>query len=229
MNSLIVALLMAAAVGGEDKVVQYGLLSDLLAGKYEGATTVGELSAPGGLGLGTFNHIDGEMIVVDGLVYQGRPGGAATAAPADALVPFATVVSFHTDALISLGPVPTMKGLAERLDGSLDINKIQAIRLDGTFASVTIRALPPQSPPYRPLAVAIKDEVIETLSDIEGTVVGFRFPTWIGGINEAGWHFHFIDADRRRGGHLLDLSLADGAARIDTKRGIVLTAPTDSR
>ncbi|HET9184774.1 MAG TPA: acetolactate decarboxylase, partial [Solirubrobacterales bacterium] len=41
-------------------------------------------------------------------------------------------------------------------------------------------------------------------ADVEGTMLGFRFPTYVEGIEVAGYHLHFISADRGRGGHVLD-------------------------
>jgi acetolactate decarboxylase len=47
-------------------VYQVSTISSLLAGGYDGDTTVGELLRHGGFGLGTFNGVDGEMMVLDG-------------------------------------------------------------------------------------------------------------------------------------------------------------------
>ena len=35
-------------------------------------------------------------------------------------------------------------------------------------------------------------------------MLGFRFPAYVEGIEVAGYHLHFISADRSRGGHVLD-------------------------
>lgn len=36
-----------------------------------------------------------------------------------------------------------------------------------------------------------------------GTIVGFRGPGYISGVNVAGDHFHYINDDRKSGGHIL--------------------------
>lgn len=45
----------------------YSTLDALMAGVYDGDLTVSELSAKGDFGLATFNHLDGEMIMLDGV------------------------------------------------------------------------------------------------------------------------------------------------------------------
>src|SRR5262249_8659116 len=37
--------------------------------------------------------------------------------------------------------------------------------------------------------------------DVDGTLIGFRFPAATISVNVPGWHFHFLSADRGRGGH----------------------------
>ena len=49
-----------------------------------------------------------------------------------------------------------------------------------------------------------------TWQDISGDLVGFRLPGYVQGINAPGWHLHFMDADRKRGGHVLNFSIAEG-------------------
>src|SRR6516225_9922370 len=56
---------------------QVATISSLLAGGYDGITTVGELLRHGNFGLGTFNGVDGEMMVLDGRVYRGNTDGRA--------------------------------------------------------------------------------------------------------------------------------------------------------
>jgi alpha-acetolactate decarboxylase len=75
-------------------VYQVSTISTLLAGGYDGDTTVGELLRHGGFGLGTFNGVDGEMMVLDGEVYRGTVDGRAHVVGASELTPFAVVVAF---------------------------------------------------------------------------------------------------------------------------------------
>ena len=56
----------AAAPARASEVYQISTISGLLAGGYDGDTTVGELVWHGGFGLGTFNGVDGEMMVGSG-------------------------------------------------------------------------------------------------------------------------------------------------------------------
>ena len=90
-----------------------------------------------------------------------------------------------------------------------------AVRLDGRFASVRARSVPKQEPPYRPLAEVVADQHVFELTDVEGTMVGFRFPAFIEGIEVAGYHLHFVDTARRRGGHVLGSRAAGAAAGAD--------------
>ena len=87
------------------------------------------------------------------------------------------------------------------------------MRLDGRFDLVRARSVPRQAPPYRPLAEVVADQHVFELADVEGTMVGFRFPAYVEGIEVAGYHLHFVDADRRRGGHVLG-SRSGGPLRV---------------
>jgi acetolactate decarboxylase len=64
--------------------------------------------------------------------------------------------------------------------------------------------VPKQSPPYPPLAEAIKGQRVFELPDQKGTVVGFWFPRFMSGVNAPGYHFHYLSQDLKSGGHLLD-------------------------
>ena len=49
---------------------QTSTIDALLAGAYDGETTCRELQRHGNLGIGTFDHLDGEMVLSDGIMYQ---------------------------------------------------------------------------------------------------------------------------------------------------------------
>lgn len=40
--------------------------------------------------------------------------------------------------------------------------------------------------------------------NITGTMIGFFCPEFIGDINAAGYHFHFISDDLKMGGHVME-------------------------
>jgi acetolactate decarboxylase len=75
--------------------------------------------------------------------------------------------------------------------------------------------VPRQLPPYAPLAEVIADQHVFELTQVNGTMVGFRFPDYAQGVEVGGYHLHFIDADRRRGGHVLDCTVTGATACFD--------------
>ncbi len=79
-----------------------------------------------------------------------------------------------------------------------------AIRIDGHFKSVKVRSVPRQEKPYQGLEDAVKHQTEFQLKNVSGTLVGFRFPHYMDGVNVPGYHFHFITADKKAGGHALD-------------------------
>src|SRR6476661_8800723 len=81
----------AAAPVRASEVYQISTISSLLAGGYDGDTTVGELIRHGDFGLGTFNGVDGEMIVLDGQTYRATTDGLAHPVAPTELTPFAVV------------------------------------------------------------------------------------------------------------------------------------------
>ena len=96
-----------------------------------------------------------------------------------------------------------MAGLTALLDSRIeDPTLVQAVRIDGRFSRLKVRSVPAQTPPYRPLNdIVPREQTVFDLTEAVGTLVGFRFPSDLAGANVAGWHLHFIAADRRTGGH----------------------------
>jgi len=109
----------------------------------------------------------------------------------------------------------------DQLEAALDAlpysaSRIFAARVEGKFQTIQIRSEPKQTPPYRPLAEVIKaEQVVHTLNDVQGTLIGFRFPVAASSVNVAGWHFHFLSADKTRGGHVLALTTGEGEALVE--------------
>ena len=58
--------------GAKDTLYQVSTLGALMQGVYDGEMEVGKLVQEGDLGIGTFEALDGEMVVLDGWVYQVR-------------------------------------------------------------------------------------------------------------------------------------------------------------
>lgn len=46
--------------------------------------------------------------------------------------------------------------------------------------------------------------------NVKGTMIGFYCPQFIGDINTAGYHFHFISDDKKLGGHEMELKALKG-------------------
>jgi acetolactate decarboxylase len=206
---------------------QASTIGALLEGAFEGDLSFGELAEHGDLGLGALNHLDGEMIALDGEFFRADVDGNTTRIAADERTPFAVVTAFEP-AIDEQLPDEELshEELLARLDELVpDDASSCAIRLDGRFDLVRARSVPRQEPPYRPLTEVVSEQHVFELRDVEGTMLGFRFPTYAEGIEVAGYHLHFISADRSRGGHVLDSRSRGLRARIDASNDLHVELP----
>ena len=60
-------------------------------GVYDGAVSSQTLLSDGDFGLGTFERLDGEMVILDGNIYQVRGDGSVRQRQDEFRVPFAVV------------------------------------------------------------------------------------------------------------------------------------------
>src|ERR1700749_762438 len=63
----------------------------LVAGLYQGAVSTAVVLQHGDFGLGTFADLNGEMVIVDGRVFQAKGDGTVNEVGDDAKAPFAVV------------------------------------------------------------------------------------------------------------------------------------------
>lgn len=205
---------------------QASTIGALLDGAYEGDLSFAELAEHGDLGLGTLNALDGEMIALDGAFYRADVEGKVWEVPPGERTPFAVVTSFEPTIDLRLGGPFDHDQLLAALEGVIPPGTAScAIRLDGRFESVRARSVPRQSPPYRPLTEVVAEQHVFELFDVEGTMLGFRFPDYAEGIEVGGYHLHFIDARRRRGGHVLGSRSAGLRARLDPSAELRIELP----
>ncbi|TQR87508.1 acetolactate decarboxylase [Mycobacterium hodleri] len=209
------------------EVFQFSTMSALLDGVYDGDITIEELLRHGDFGLGTFNRLDGEMIILDGVCYHLRADGSATVAdPADR-TPFAAVTHFTPSTTLTVD-VPTSRAdVLALIDQKVEShNLIHAIRVTGALSNVHTRTVKAQTPPYPPLTEASDGQAVKTFERVDGVLVGFRTPEFEQGISVAGYHLHFLDAARTSGGHVLDFTLDSGDVEISTASELHLRLPT---
>lgn len=207
-------------------VFQSSLMSALLAGVYDGELTVRELLQHGDFGLGTFNALDGEMIIVDGVCHRLRSDGGATPAAPDARTPFAVVTGFAPSITAEL-PADLVRdevvGVIRQLTRSE--NYLYAVRVTGHFAWVRTRTVRRQDRPYQPLVEVTRGEPVQRFDDIGGVVAGFRTPLYERGIGVPGGHVHFIDDERRCGGHVLDFKITRARVELCPATDLHLALP----
>jgi acetolactate decarboxylase len=182
---------------------QVSTANALVEGIYQGAVRVGTLREHGDLGLGTFEHLDGEMVIVDGHCFQVRSDGSVRECDDEVLSPFAVVTRFAPEAAVTLAQCPDLSHLTSQCDALRPSdNFFFALRVDGHFEYVHTRAMC-RTDEGVPLVQAAAVQPEFELHDVSGTLVGFWTPEYAKTLNVPGYHLHFVSADRTSGGHLL--------------------------
>ena len=205
---------------------QISTSSALVEGVYSGSVCSSVLLEHGDFGLGTFEDLDGEMVILDGICYHLRADGSATVADDADRTPFAAVARFKTDHTLVFTDPTNRADTVARIDSLIGSpNLMYAIRISGQFSEMSTRTVMAQSRPYPPLIKVTEGQAESRRTDVTGTLAGFRLPDYDQGISVAGYHLHFLDEDRSGGGHAMDFRVSHGEARICTLSELHLSLP----
>ena len=199
------------------KYYQVSTLQALALGFSKSVITVGELLQHGNLGLGTFEDVDGEMIVLDGKCYRAQNNGEVVPAENERDVPFASICCFQSHRTETFEKMDTIEQIKEwltlRIEEEFGLNSMYAVRINGEFSRVDARSESGTKAHHVTLkdALSITQEAF-IFENIKGSLVCVYYPDYMDGINAAGWHMHFLSEDKRKGGHVFDISMTRGNA-----------------
>ena len=224
----VVACLWAAGCAGPSRntVYQTSTIDALLAGVYDGDLTLRELRARGDFGIGTYDNLDGEMVLLDGEFHQVKADGKVYAPDLDGETPFAAVCAFRPEKVFAVPSGADMRAAEALIDREApNQNLFHAIRIEGQFKTMRTRSVPAQKRPFPPLKAVAASQPVFDMENVSGTVLGFRCPPFAAGVNVPGYHLHFISRDRARGGHVLAFELVTGTAQVDVLDRFVLQMP----
>jgi len=204
---LAAAVLAVSAFAAEPgTLTQWSTIDALLKGHFQGSATLAEVKKHGDFGVGTFEALEGELVLLDGKMYRVDEYGKVSE-PADTVkTPFVAVADFKADISLELPAGLTLAEVQARVDAVLPTkNAFYAVKIRGKFTEVRTRSVGGQKEPYPTLAEVVKTQSLFTIPQTEGTLVGLWCPVFAKSLNVPGYHFHYLAADRSGGGHVLGL------------------------
>lgn len=210
---------------GKSRIYLSAPVNALVEGIYEQNVPVAEIQKHGDFGLGTFNDLDGEMVLLDGQVYRAAADGNVSLVDGQTLSPFACVTFYRpVSGENSEGSLTYPEFLAWLQALMPSPNLFYAFRIEGKFDEVRTRSIPRQEN-YRPLADVAKEQPEFHFRNVAGTLVGFFTPDFMASLNVPGMHLHFLSEDRQEGGHLLECKPKQVWAEIQFLYTLELSLP----
>ena len=114
----------------------------LVEGVYEERIPYSEIKKHGDFGLGTFDSLDGEMVMLDGDIYQITGNGRVHRREDASLTPFACVTFYQPATHDELIDASTYEDFLAWLEGLLPSpNIFYAIRIEGKFSYLKVRSI----------------------------------------------------------------------------------------
>lgn len=210
----------------QETLYQVSTFRALQEGVYDGEVTTGELTRHGDLGIGTFNALDGELMLLGTEVFCFRADGTVTQMPDRTPTPFASVTFFDADIQQPLSRLTDYPIFQTQVDATLPtLNLPYAVRIDGTFSYLKTRAPRRQTAPYPRLVDALAHQPEFEYRNVKGTILGFRLPPFMSAVNVPGWHLHFISSNRAAGGHVLAFTVDEARLMLDATPNVMLVLP----
>jgi acetolactate decarboxylase len=197
----------------------------LVAGIYDSAVSVDALIEYGNLGLGTFENLDGEMIIAGGQVFQARSDGSVRMARGDQMTPFAVITSFKPSVRQTNVDCASLDDLEREFDHlRVSKNLWYALCVTGSFERLRLRVVRKTEAGVGIVKAADRQAEF-TLENLEGTVVGFWSPAWAAALSVPGYHLHFISKEKDKAGHVLELSGKNLCLELEPKTSIATLLP----
>jgi acetolactate decarboxylase len=216
----------ASALGlDHHSIFQVSTSGALVQGVFQGCTRVSDLKKHGDFGLGTFDNLDGEMVMLDGRCFQASAEGTICEAGDEWTTPFATITRFEADQsqkLLALNSVGDLENLLDSTRPSQNI--FVGIRLEGFFEKIDLRASC-KAHFGEDLVAATTHQSEFSFEDIEGTLVGFWSPEYAKSLSVPGYHLHFISKDLKKGGHLMNLESSGLLAKLHFETDLHIAIP----
>ncbi|AEV95584.1 acetolactate decarboxylase [Pediococcus claussenii] len=207
------------------KLFQHGTLAMLVDGLFGGTIDSNELLKHGDFGIGTAEGLNGELIVLNGVIYQALADGSVQKVN-DEMLPFADVnwSKFENRVQVENANMQNVDQLLSK--EAMFHNTFVAIKLTGTFDKVQTRVVEKQERPYPGLSETASQQKVFDAQTISGTVVGYYTPELFNGAGVAGMHLHFLDDKHQFGGHLLGFEATKAVLSWQILDGLDLELPT---
>ncbi|MDF1683421.1 MAG: acetolactate decarboxylase [Legionellaceae bacterium] len=205
---------------------QVSTSSALVQGVYQGCAQLSDIKACGDFGLGTYEGLNGEGLMLDGHVFQALSDGNVVEPDDACRVPFWVNTQFVADRTVKLDK---MMSNWDELCSQIDYlrhseNLFYAIRIDGVFDHVLYRVAS-QASPGADLVSATSQQAEFKLRNIEGTLLGFWSPEYAKSFNIPGYHLHFLSLDHQHAGHVFDISGKNLKLQIMDINKMMVTMP----
>ena len=197
----------------------------LVQGVYQGCVTVGDLKNHGDFGLGTYDSLDGEGLMLDGKIWQALSSGKVVEPPDSATAPFWVCTNFEADKTVTLDSVTSWDNLLTQLDDlRTSDNLFVAFRVDGVFDTIDYR-IACKADYGVDLVTATRDQPEFTFKDCQGTLMGFWAPNYARTFNIPGYHLHLLSADHQHGGHVLGIKGSKLKVQVMNVQNVVMALP----
>lgn len=171
--------------------------------------------------------MDGELLSLDGTVYQLQSEGRVREASLSDQIPFGMTTNFVPQ-LTKTVKLENKEAIDRELEAfnKNSTNLFMSYRIKGRFKRIKARTVTGQEYKGQPLSELGDKQFIASYEDVEATIVGFWSPKSWQGFSVAGEHLHFISEDRKAGGHVLELEAESVEMGMATASNIHIELPT---
>lgn len=209
------------------KIFQFSTIGALMAGYFVAEHRLADYCSSRAFGLGCSTEISGEITLFEGVAYEATAGEPLHPFAASSCVPFVQVTDFEAEQQHAVTNITHQNAPQWLTRFTLPQNIFLAVLIEGTFEELVIR---------RPQRVAehgrhdVKEmaatQRIDTHHDIAGRLIGFWTPELYGRISVPGFHFHFLDRDKKISGHVLKFHAEQATLSFQEKQTIEITQPS---
>lgn len=207
----------ATATAKTDGFYHYSIWAALVNKIYDGNLTVKEGKAKGDIGLRTYNGADGELIMLDGIMYHVPSSGEVKVAADSMHIPYLNATFFDKDFSFEWSGKFNYDSLRKLIQEQFPSrNFFYAFKIHAELDSLRLGSLYKQEQPYQEgLDSLMPKRPTFNVSNTAGTMVGFYCPDFMGDINVAGFHLHFLSDDKKTGGHVMEFTGRNFSVEMD--------------